>query len=245
MKKKGLIIDLETTGIDPLTSEIIEVGIMEFTFDDEDFSRLPRPSAVYSELQEPKQSLNDFIKNLTGLSDEDLKGRSINWGVVREKLEAADYIIAHNAQFERSFLNLVEGLRGLSKKSWACSMTQIKWSSKGSTSRALKYVAADQGFLNPFPHRAPFDVITTFKVIEKHLEELIINVNSPVVEIRAIGSDFDLKDVLKKRGYHWNASDKVWLTQISERDLDAERDFLKKEIYANRSDTHSEKVLER
>ena len=243
MKKTGLIIDLETTGIDPLTDEIIEVGIMEFSFDDEDFTQLPRPSTVYSELSEPNAPLNEFIKNLTGLSDVDLKGRSINWELIRNKLEAADFVIAHNAEFERSFLSNVEELKSLPQKIWACSMTQIKWITKGSSSRALKYVAADQGFLNPFPHRAPFDVITTFKVIERNLEELILNALSPVIEIRAIGADFETKDILKKRGYHWNASERVWMTNISERQLEAERDFLKRDVYGSRSDKHSEKKI--
>ena len=53
MKKTAVIIGSETTGIDPLTSEIIEIGLMEITFDDEDYAAFPRPSIIHSELQQP------------------------------------------------------------------------------------------------------------------------------------------------------------------------------------------------
>lgn len=244
MKKTAVIIDLETTGLDSQTDEIIEIGLMEISFDDDDFSILPRPSRILSELGEPKVLLSDFIKGLTGLIDEDLRGRSINWQMVYERLKKADYLIAHNAQFEKSFLDKIEALAGLSQKVWACSMTQINWAAKGSRSKSLNYVAADQGFLNPFPHRAPFDVITTFKVIENNLEELILNAGSPVVEVRAVGSDISTKDVLKARGYSWLVEDKVWRTFVSVRAIEAEREFLKKEVYPNKQDRHSENVLQ-
>jgi DNA polymerase-3 subunit epsilon len=58
----------------------------------------------------------------------------------------------------------------------------------------------------------------------------------PSFKLRATGSPFESKDMLKARGYRWDADAKVWYcTLASQTLLDAELAWLKAEVYGRRS----------
>lgn len=96
-------IDLETTGLDPVSEEIVEVGVC--------FVERGRITARRSWLFKPSKPLPAVITALTGLTDDDLatappldhKRREVEEALVGWTL------VAHNASFERSFLGPLVG----------------------------------------------------------------------------------------------------------------------------------------
>src|SRR5208282_4762391 len=69
-------------------------------------------------------------------------------------------------------------------------------------STRLTYMAADHAFLNPFPHRAMFDVMTMLKILDNYdIGKVMELAKSPTVTVKAIVS-FDQKDLARNRGYH-------------------------------------------
>ena len=63
----------------------------------------------------------------------------------------------------------------------------------------------------------------------------------------AENSPFDLKDVLKARGYRWNgegtgASPKAWFIDVADGDREAELAFLKSEIYRGEIDLLTRRI---
>jgi len=92
------VVDLETTGLpDDPASEILEFGIVLLD---------PGRVATFESLVRPGASLPLLIQRLTGLSDEDVADAPLLREVakvVREAL-AGRTLIAHNAEFERTFL---------------------------------------------------------------------------------------------------------------------------------------------
>ena len=145
------------------------------------------------------------VSRLTGISAQLTAGRSIPWNDLAERLTAATVVIAHHAEFERSFL------RDFARDArWACSMTHIDWEAKGFRTRALNYLAADHGFVNPFPHRALTDCLTTFRLVTPYLAELLENRTMPMILVQAFGSAYETKDQLRERRYRWNPGDRVW-----------------------------------
>ncbi len=91
--------DTETSGQNPLTSSIIEIGAVKFTKDGilETFSSLIN-------LTEP---LNPFIQNLTGITDSMLSGAPPATKVIPEfrNFCKKTILVAHNAQFDIRFAN--------------------------------------------------------------------------------------------------------------------------------------------
>ncbi len=92
------LLDIETTGVDPAHDDIIDVGFLYFSD-----RKLVRK---YSSLVYTEHSLSQFIQQLTGITPEMVR-RAPHWREVEvEVQELADAtLIAHNAEFEASFLN--------------------------------------------------------------------------------------------------------------------------------------------
>lgn len=92
------VIDLETTGADPMQDEIIDVGYLQF-----EGTKLVK---TYDSLVRYEEGLSQFIQKLTGISDKMVK-RAPLWAVVEpEVMELyGHHLLAHNAEFEKSFLS--------------------------------------------------------------------------------------------------------------------------------------------
>lgn len=228
--RHAIIVDIETTGLTASEHEIIEIGIIKFSHCD--FNN-PIITSCYGGLAEPLGAITPEITKITGLTAQAVKGQAINWHLVAQLMADADLTIAHNASFDRSFLEAVPEVAGLWPR-WACSMKHIDWQAHGSRTRALNYLACDQGFINPFAHRAVFDCATTYRLAAPHLRELYETSKLREFKIEALGAPFEVKDKLKQRGYRWDAEARVWFCHILENRLADERDFLSDQIYAGR-----------
>jgi DNA polymerase-3 subunit epsilon len=223
----GVILDVETTGLNPKSDVIIEIGLIEFgVLDDGNIQVL----GCYGGLEDAKRPIDPVITKITGLTAEVLQGKAINWDLVLDTLQRSSVIVAHNAAFDRSFVWERPELKGI-RGHWACSCRHIDWKAKGFASQKLTYLAADHGFLNPFPHRAVFDCATTLRLVSPYIAELMARSYEPEVQIWAVGAPFESKDHLKQRGYRWDSERRVWGKLIMKPDLNAERDFLAGDIY--------------
>ena len=236
----SVVIDVETTGLNPTRDRIIEIGVLQFQVS---ASGVPAIISSLGALQDPGEPLTPEIAQLTGLTDEVLRGKAIDWDAVARLLQGADMVIAHNAAFDRAFLMRHPEIKSLQPR-FACSMQHIDWPSKGFASQRLTYLAADHGFLNPFPHRALFDCATTFKLIAPHLNELQERSAQRTYLMIAWDSPFDRKDLLKARSYRWDSDKRVWLKTTFEQGVEAERAFLKEQIYGDRADRHEEREVD-
>jgi len=223
----GIILDLETTGLDSKRDVIIEIGIIKFAVS---AGSEPEMVECYSAVQDPGFPLSKEIIEITGLSDAVLSGRQIDWMKVRSLLEESSIVIAHNADFDRSFIEARKELSGI-RSHWGCSVKHILWKKKGFATRSLNYLAADHGFLNPFAHRALFDCATTFRLIAPHLTELVTNSYEPEVLVSAVGAAFEKKDALRTHGYKWDAEERVWKKRILNVELTEEVSFLEQKVY--------------
>lgn len=124
---RGIILDTETTGLDARKDEIIEIGVIAFTFDAS--GRIGDVTGIYGGLQQPSVSIPSDITRLTGITDEMVAGQSVDVAALKELIEPADLVIAHNAGFDRPFCEAFSHL--FSGKAWACSNSEIDWASRG------------------------------------------------------------------------------------------------------------------
>lgn len=227
----GLIVDVETTGLDAKQDKIIEIGIVEFCAAE---GEAPAIVSCYGALNDPGFPITDEITRITGITNRQLAGQAIDWGYVRQAFERASIVIAHNAEFDRAFIEASGVLNGLAPH-WACSMRHIDWMRHGYGTRALNYLAADHGFVNPFAHRAVFDCATTFRLVAPYLQELIARSYEREFMVKAVGSPFETKDALKQRGYRWAADERCWSKVVAEGQLGEEREWLGVTVYKGAS----------
>jgi DNA polymerase III subunit epsilon len=235
---KGVIVDTETTGLNYRNEEIIEIGLIAFTFNQG--GEIGDVTGVYGGLQQPNKSIPAEITKLTGITDKMVSGQMIDMRAVRALVAPADLIIAHNAGFDRPFCEAFSS--AFSDKAWACSNAEIDWSARGFEGTKLGYLIGQAGYFHE-GHRAVDDCFALLEVLDRKTDcdaltpfvELYFNSQKSCVRIFAENSPFDLKDHLKARGYRWSdgseGQPKSWWIDVDEADLAGELHYLRTEIY--------------
>lgn len=229
--------------MNPLRDEIIEFSMLPFHYDDA--GRVVAVGEAFSRLRQPGAPISAEITRITGIDDAMVEGQAIDPEEVAAFAEAAVLIIAHNAAFDRRFAERFAP--ALALKAWACSMSQIDWKAHGVESAKLAYLAAHCGFFHG-GHRAEHDCHATLEVLATPLGEsgatglaqLLDKARRPSWRIWAEHSPYDLKDVLKARGYRWNGetgpAPRAWYIDVDETGREAEIAFLRAEIYRGEID---------
>jgi DNA polymerase-3 subunit epsilon len=233
--RTGAVVDVETTGLNYTQDHIIEIGIRLFQFNRET-GELLSLGASYSSFQDPGQSISAEVTSITGITDAMVKGQKIDWTKVDELLGASQIIIAHNASFDRPFIDQKSVCS--TKKIWGCSLRQIDWSAKGFTSQKLDVLSIYHGFFND-AHRALSDAdsllyLLSLKNDEKHgtyLHELLGQARKITIQMIASQSPFESKDHLRLRNYRWDAQNKYWSKEIDQEQLQDELKWLEEVVY--------------
>ncbi len=241
--RKGLFVDVETTGLDPARDEIIELAMAPFTYDLT--GEVLEVGEAFSALREPSVPISAQITALTGITAEMVAGRQIEPEAVMRFAAPAALVVAHNASFDRRFLERF--CEVFTTKPWACSMSQVDWAQDGHEGARLAHLAAGAGFFYD-KHRALNDCLAGIELLARPmrvsgrpaLAHLLDAARRPSWRIWAENSPFELKDVLKARGYRWNAEaaagPRSWFVDVDETQRDAELQFLQLEIYQREID---------
>ncbi|CAN2536405.1 3'-5' exonuclease [Methylosinus sp. H3A] len=238
----GVVVDVETTGLDPLRDEIIELAMMPFTYGLD--GTVYAVGESFQKLRDPGRPIPPQITAITGIDDAMVEGRSIDPAEVVAFVASADVVIAHNAAFDRRFVERF--CAAFVVKPWACSMTQIDWAAEGFEGSKLAYLIQSIGLFYE-RHRAEHDCLATVELLATELPKsggsalarLLEAARRPSWRIWADNSPFDLKDALKARGYRWNgqgAPPRAWYIDVRDEDREAELRFLTTEIYRSEYD---------
>jgi DNA polymerase-3 subunit epsilon len=78
--KAGILLDVETTGLDTARDEIVELAMVKFTYRPDD--RITRITDVFSSFNEGQNPIPAEITDLTGITDEMVLGHRIDPDVV-------------------------------------------------------------------------------------------------------------------------------------------------------------------
>jgi DNA polymerase-3 subunit epsilon len=227
------ILDTETTGLDHYNDEIIEIAVRKWLYHRTEHY-LIKPLEEYSALNEPvKNEISELITELTGITKEDVKGQKIDWSIVSGMLQESDFVMAHNAGFDRPMLEAVAEVREVSaSKIWTCSFKQVDWTAKGFLSGKQELLSVFHGF-HYSGHRALTDIDALSNILLKgdYLKEILSNAKTKQVKVDCIKAPFDSKDILKSNGFFWDAPSKFWSTLVSEQQLDEMKLFLEDSVY--------------
>lgn len=99
---RAIYLDLETTGLNPDLDEIIEIGMVPFTYGTE--GQIYSVEAPYSKLREPSEPLSEEVTKVNNITNDMVSGKAIDPNEVFDFVKKAGLIIAHNANFDRVFL---------------------------------------------------------------------------------------------------------------------------------------------
>ncbi len=98
--KIGIILDFETTGLDPTRDEIIEVAMVRFRYSDSD--EITGVSDIFHAFNEPSTPIPTDVVELTGITDAMVAGHKIDAARLERFTADVNIIIAETA-VPRSF----------------------------------------------------------------------------------------------------------------------------------------------
>ena len=236
--RRAAIVDVETTGMSVDDDQVIELGIVVFEYVP-DAGVIGPVVARYGGLEDPGRPIPPESTRIHGITDAMVKGQRLDDVAIAAILEDVGLVIAHNAGFDRRFLEARLPL--FAKFPWACSIRDVHWKSHGYASSALEFLAYRAGYFYD-AHRAEMDCLAVLAVLGQPLGDtgntalhaLLERARQPAFHVAALRSHFDTKDLLKGRGYRWNAEDRVWVGEVSAADREAELAWLKTAIYGAR-----------
>lgn len=203
-------IDLETTGVDPSSSEIIEIGYMVWD------AILSRPVTFGSYLIKNNHPLPVEIKKLTGIKDDYLNrfGTSVKQAVISlsNLAQKCDFLVGHNAlEFDRKYLSKAchEYSIKFPQKYWIDTMIDIPYPSSVKT-RKLDYLAVEHDISVVIAHRAVFDIWTTMQILSKYkIQEIIERAKTGFVKLIAKVS-YEERLKASTKGFKWDSKNKIW-----------------------------------
>lgn len=212
-----LILDTETTGLDPSSGQCIEVGAILFAV---------RERAVLSQVSfllpvetNPAEPINGIAAPVSRLPQPWQAGLRF----FSAMLAAADAVLAHNAAFDRQWFG--SGVLPAIGKPWICSMDDIRWPAERQlrANPSVRDLALAYGVPVWAAHRALTDCTYLAQVFERcaNLEALLVAALEPRQLFRAQLS-YAERHRAKEAGFRWN--DPVpgaWTRRLSEREARA------------------------
>ena len=158
---KYIVVDLETTGLDPFSGyEIIEIGVTEIVNN--------QIGRNYSRLIKPKGIIPSHITGITSITNEMVENeQSLETVLTNFRKYVGDTtIIDHNAKFDLKFLNYYLDLLGLEPiNNHICTLEMLKKckSYKGKNKK-LETACKYYNIVNEHAHRANSDTLATAKL---------------------------------------------------------------------------------
>ena len=206
-------LDLETDGIDKEKNQIIEIAMKVVQIN----KHTGKESVVvdsYESFNDPKVPIDPVVTKFNGITDEMVKGHSIDWSRVEEVFKSSDLAVAHNSYFDRAFMDRYIDY----KIPWGCSLNDIDWLNRGFTNAKLELLCIWHGFYFG-AHRAMNDVDALIHLLihetyddNMPIIELVDNARKPYYKVR-LKFAFDenkVKAVKQIGGYRWDSRNKEW-----------------------------------
>ena len=237
--QRVIVLDTETTGLDARNEKVIELAMLSVLVDSATGQPVG-PVTLYESFEDPGKPIPPQITEITGIDDSMVQGQRIDDAAVTALVEQADLIVAHNAGFDRPFVEARWPV--FARKAWNCSFAGIDWKKEGSGSAKLEFLASERGWFYD-AHRAQVDCHALLQVLSSPLSDgqtglsrLLNGAGQTRYKLRATGAPFEAKDKLKSRGYRWDGEGRVWWCSLASDDLlAAECTWLRAEVYGQRS----------
>ena len=214
---KILILDTETTGLDPKNDSIIEVAAILVDLNHKKIE-CQRSGLIYA-------LTNEDSEKITGISQLMLDGVKNAFddpfNSIKIMAEQSICIVAHNAEFDKGFVEakgIILSNKNKSSLEWICSYRDISYDIQ-TENKKLSTLAEAYSVDSGGAHRALSDVTMLahilFKVpnIEEQVFSAIENKKKPEVKIISL-APLDQKEEVKKAGFRWNPNDKTWWKNI-------------------------------
>jgi DNA polymerase-3 subunit epsilon len=207
----ALLLDTETTGLDPKVDHVIEAAAVTYSLQHACVLH------AFSAIVRVEQSAD--VEKINRIPSSAAMMYGADWPWVMERLKGyatnVDVVVAHNKEFDYGFVGDLCG------KPWVCSAYDLDWPGlrKDST---LVGLAIENGVPVSDAHRALSDCLTMARLLTRvaekvNLSEFFEEGLRPKPTYIAL-APFSEKDTVKAHGFRWNPDRKQWRRRMKPED---------------------------
>jgi DNA polymerase-3 subunit epsilon len=213
--KRVLILDTETTGIDPAKDRAIEVGAVLWSVEHRTIDR------CYSAILRGEGNAAEAVNGIPAAALPFATAPDFAWDTVGTMAGGADAFVAHSADFDRGFTP--EPLARLLP--WICTIDDVQWP-RASDSRSLVALALAHGLGISHAHRALTDCLTIARLLER-VAEMGHDVGAMLARGLRLKAKFqalvsyETNALAKTAGFRWDAAAKIWWRKMAVDDVAA------------------------
>jgi DNA polymerase-3 subunit epsilon len=213
-----LIIDTETSALTPNHGgQVLEIGAILFN--------IPTRSVIHSISTLLYADKNDAyeinkidVESCKKVNDNIYQNSIIT---INEMIKHACYVVAHNAEFDKKWLLLVDGIKDeIAKAKWICTKEDVLWPVHKRTPLNLIHICANLGVPIMSAHRAYQDCLLLCNAIDSiaNIEYFLIESGKGRMLYKAQVS-FDDRQLAKDNGFNWDTAAKGWFALMHPDDV--------------------------
>ena len=237
--KKGIVLDVEATGLSIGYDDVIQLALLPFEYEVSSGKIINiNKDKAFNGMREPRVPISEEASLITGITNEMVLNKTIDYKSVEKIINETDLVIAHNASYDRPMVE--QHWDCFKNVSWACTFKSINWLEEGFSSAKLELLGINYGWFYE-GHDAFNDCEACLALLSETLpkrNETVFSVlreyaTKPNYLIKAIDAPYDKRTILRRNGYRWRPADqlngKVWWTE--KENYEEEINWLNKEIY--------------
>ena len=208
----ALFLDVETTGVSFDDDRITQLACRPVLLD-KTTCKVTKYAGIKTTFNDPGIPIPLEVQELTGIKDADVIGHNIDWEWLSRIIEKVDFVVCHNARFDKHFVrkHFQENDVQMPSTIWACSLNQIDWVTTCRAGRSLETLGVWHGFYYN-AHDAGRDVDALIHLFNNsnRSKELFEKCQQSQYRVFACNFPRGKNDVLKSRRYRWDPDISMW-----------------------------------
>jgi DNA polymerase III subunit epsilon len=215
-----LIIDTETTGLNPDNDRVIELGAILYSVSHQ--TVIHQLSMLFPASDNPAEKINRIPSSVLPTIDLKLQGGMLL--TFEQMVKHATYAIAHNAEFDRQWFDdrhLPKLMKEDKPIQWLCTMDDFTWPQQNRPGESLVTLALAHGIGVSSAHRALTDCQLIAALLDRTDKDQLKNMITAALRPKCLfkaNVSFDDRQLAKDAGFKWNASERIWTRKMVEED---------------------------
>ncbi len=208
-----VILDTETTGLDAAKGKIIEIAAILY--------HIPTRSII-SQASTLCRAEENPVFDINGISVASLHAipagiQNIGLTMIADMLIAADAVVAHNAAFDKRWLDTIPDMQIISRnKKWICTKNDVTWPIRKGVALNLVHICVALNVPVVSAHRALQDCLLLLRAIEQNPDiESFLDKNNKGRETYRADITYEERQLVKEMGFQWDNLMKVWTAKLT------------------------------